>query len=366
MKHVTNIRHFTPNDIPQVAALWMRTWRSPRNDPPDNLLAYYNTLFFKNPWVGLGVQSLVHESADGRIDGFLGLMPRPMTLDGSPILAAASCGFMVAPKSRNQGIAQSLRRRSFEGPQQLVFSDGASRTAKAIWLGAGGEACPIYSQRWSRTLLPAANLLQRSARRLGVSMAPIKSAARFFDALSMHSPIGAHRLPQNDCDAIENPKAAEILKLRDALEPDAKLRPVYEERSFDWLLAQTADAKTRGTLESIIVTDSSGERIGWYIYFANPQGVSDVMQIGAHPEKYANVLSHLMIRARSKGSVALMGQLDTRYADALANAGCKFTDANSFYLYSRDANILQAVRTGQTSLSRLDGEWWLHFSDGPW
>lgn len=173
-------------------------------------------------------------------------------------------------------------------------------------------------------------------------------------------------MPQNGCDAIKKPNAAEILNLRDTLEPDAKLRPVYEERSFDWLLAQTAGAKSRGTLESIIVTDSFGKRIGWYIYFANPQGVSDVMQIGARPEKYPAVFLHLMKRARSKGSIALTGQLDTRYADALENAGCKFTDSSSFYLYSRNPDILQAVQAGQTSLSRLDGEWWLHFSDGPW
>lgn len=185
---MSRIRHFKPDDIPQVAALWMQTWRSPRHDPPDNLLAYYNTIFFENPWVGLGVQSLVHESADGKIVGFLGLMPRPMTLDGSPILAVASCGFMVAPESRKRGIAQSLRLRSFEGEQDLVFSDGIAKIAKGIWLGAGGESCSIYSQRWSRTLLPAANLLQKLARRFGTSMAPLNPVAKIFDTLGHAQP----------------------------------------------------------------------------------------------------------------------------------------------------------------------------------
>lgn len=363
---MSRIRHFKLDDIPQVAALWLRTWRNSARAVPDSLLAYFNRIYFENPWVDLGVSSLVHESGTGRIDGFVGLMPRPMLLNGRKILAAVSCGLMVALEVRRQGIGLALRESSFKGPQDLLFTDGAAATARGVWEKAGGQLCLLHSCRWSRTLLPASSFVEKIERRIGAVAAPFHYPAKLFDNLAMRSRIGAYRLPENDLGAVEVEGAAEILGLRDELEPLAELRPVYDEQSFTWLLAETAEAKARGTLEKIVVTDSSGERIGWYVYFANPRGISDVMQIGGHPERIGDVVGHLMARAKGRGSLALSGQFDARYAHALAKAGCKFTSGSSFFVYSRDANILKTVQSGQTSLSRLDGEWWLHFADGPW
>jgi len=364
---VFRIREFRPDDIPQVAGLWLRTWRESSGDTPDNLLAYFNRIYFENPWVDLNVPALVHESVDGEIDGFVGIIPRPMSLNGRNILVAVSCGMMVAPKVRGRGIGVALRERSFQGPQDLLFTDGAAETARGVWEKAGGESCLLYSCRWSRTLRPAANLVEKLRRRIGVAAAPFHYGAILVDRLALRSPFGAYRLPKNNCAAIEVGETADILRLRDSLYQSAGLlMPTYDDQSFDWLLAETAEARSRGELEKVIVIDASGQRIGWYVYFAKPHGISDVMQIGGHPEHIEAVIGHMMNRARDKGSVALEGQLDARYARELTNAGCNFRFASSFFAYSQDPEIMRAVHSGQTSLSRLDGEWWLHFADGPW
>jgi len=363
---VFRIRDFRLDDIPQVAGLWMRTWREPGRDAPDSLLAYFKRIYFENPWVELNVPALVHETVDGEIDGFVGIIPRPMSLNGRNILVAVSCGMMVAPEARGRGIGLALRERSFQGPQDLLFTDGAAETARSVWEKAGGQSCSLYSCRWSRTLRPAANLVGKLRRRIGIVAAPFHYAAVLVDSLAMRSPFGAYRLPRNNCDAIEVDETAAILRQRDSMDQSNGLAPIYDEQSFDWLLAETAKARSRGELEKVIVTDESGQRVGWYVYFAKRHGIGDVMQIGGDPEHIEAVIGHMMNRARDKGSVALEGQLDARYARELTNARCNFRFTSSFFAYSQDPEIMCAVHSGQTSLSRLDGEWWLHFADGPW
>jgi len=364
---VFGIRKFKPDDIPLVAALWLRTWRDTDRNAPDSLLAYFNRIYFENPWLDLNIPALVHVSGDGEIDGFVGIIPRPMSLNGRNILAAVSCGMMVAAKARGRGIGLALRERSFQGPQDLLFTDGAAETARGVWEKAGGQSCLLYSCRWSRTLRPAASLVGKLRRRIGAAATPFHYAATLVDRLALRSPFGAYRLPENNCEAIEVDNTADILRLRASLEQSGGLLvPTYDNQSFDLLLAETAAASARGELEKVIVTDASGQRIGWYVYFAKPQGIGDVMQVGGHPQHIAAVIGHMMNRARDQGLVALEGQLDARYARELTNARCNFRFVSSFFAYSQDPEIMRALHSGQTSLSRLDGEWWLHFADGPW
>jgi len=79
---VSSIRNFKSGDIPQVAALWLRTWRNSERVPSDRFLAYFKKIYFENPWVEFDISSLIHEAVDGRINSLVGLIPRPMSLDG--------------------------------------------------------------------------------------------------------------------------------------------------------------------------------------------------------------------------------------------------------------------------------------------
>jgi len=178
--------------------------------------------------------------------------------------------------------------------------------------------------------------------------------------------IAAYRLRRNDLDATDIEDGAEIISLCEKLEPSTGYRPKYESRSYNWLLNEAAKARSCGELEKEIVTDASGERIGWYVHFVRRMGICDVMQVGGHLEKFERLIGHLMTRARSKGPLPLVGQIDARYASALVSARCNFTFGSSFLVYSQNPEILRAVHAGQSSLSGLDGEWWLHFADGPW
>ena len=289
-----------------------------------------------------------------------------MSFDGQHIIVAVSAGIMVAPEARGQGIGLALRKRSFEGPQALTFTDGATDSAIRIWSKAGGELCQLYSCSWSRLLCPATHLLNKLRRRLGAAARFLQPFASLADRLLAKMPVNTFRFDKYEVTGETTYSALDILDLRRDLETDNGLQPIYNEHSLSWLLTETARAQTRGKLETVIVTADSGEPIGWYVYFANPRGAADVMQIGGHPDHIDAVINHMMHRAREAGSTVLVGQLDARFTSALVKLRCKFTFRTNFLMYSNNADILRAIHAGETGLTRLDGEWWLHFSDGPW
>jgi GNAT superfamily N-acetyltransferase len=346
--------------------LWTRVWRRPKTHVADALLDYFDTVYFRNPWVDSGIHSLVHLAEDGTIDGFAGLIPRPFLLGGEPLFAAVSSGVIVHPSAQGRGIAATLKKHIFDGPQDFNFTDGASYLGSKVWASCGGQPARLYSRQWRKTLLPLSRLLARAKPRIGLVAELVRPIVLLLDLAITRLPIGAYRTNDVNVVDVQVETAAEILELRELSEPESGLHAVYDQESFDWLLSETSKAEARGQLQKIIVKNQSGIPLGWYVYFARHRGNADVMQIGAHPDHVDEVLDSLILRAKRDGSVELSGQFDPRFAHALLKAGCRITSNHCFWIHSRNPKILSAIDSGRTSLSRLDGEWWLRFSDGPW
>ena len=125
----------TREHIPGVVALLAEggaprggAWRDAADS--DTLARYLEEVYLDNPWYDPELPSLV--CADGgRIDGFLGVVARPMLLrSGQPVRAAASSNFRVRGGDhggrRNPLIAMRLLKRFFEGPQDLSVANGAN------------------------------------------------------------------------------------------------------------------------------------------------------------------------------------------------------------------------------------------------
>ena len=93
------IRPFASDDVDQVARLHHSLYRCSEEYSRDVDLAYasfFHDVYLGNPWYEEQLSSLVYEEADGKITGFLGVMPRSMRIDGRPVRAAVSSMFMVA------------------------------------------------------------------------------------------------------------------------------------------------------------------------------------------------------------------------------------------------------------------------------
>src|SRR5687768_2377800 len=94
------IRRFGEKDVPLVASLHRTVWGSGSSALDlGPYYEYFSRVFLENPSRNTELPSLVYEEHDGRIIGFLGIVPRRMVMNGRQVLAAVSSQFIVDPTS---------------------------------------------------------------------------------------------------------------------------------------------------------------------------------------------------------------------------------------------------------------------------
>jgi hypothetical protein len=362
----SRIRPYEDSDTAAVADLWMRVFRGSDAPGPASLQACFREMFLCHPWRGRGFDSLVCEQEDAGIVGFLGVLPRPMRLEGQPIFAAASSQFMIDRK-RHRGLGGiELMKRFLAGPQELSFTDGASDAARRIWEALGGEALPSYGATWTRVLRPAAYFAgfwrERNGPRALCSFARFAGAP--LDAAA--SRTGPYAVPAQPARG-EELDDERLLECIAGLPAKYALRPDYDRHSLCWLLGKAAAAATRGELCRVLVRDASGEPAGWYVYYAKPGGVSKVLQIGGQERTIGTVIAHLMRHAWERRSLAVGGRLEPRFARQLSQSRCRFDFPDlSVLAHARNREILHILQRGGAFLTRLDGEWWMRFHEEEW
>jgi hypothetical protein len=154
--------------------------------------------------------------------------------------------------------------------------------------------------------------------------------------------------------------ATMLTHLPDVLRGSA-LQPVYDARSLAWLLDQTARKTRHGRLRARAVRDRE-RLLGWYLYYIQAGGVSEVVQLAARDGLYDRVLQRLLADAWRHGATAVRGRLDPRFALELSDRHCWFRlDGSWTLVHSRHADVMAAIQQGDAFLSRLEGEWWLRF-----
>jgi hypothetical protein len=82
---VSRIRPVERDDLPTVASLFEAVMRSRGRQPPPRLAAYFARTWLDHPWADPEIPSLVYETPDGRILGFVGAHVRRLTFDGRPV-----------------------------------------------------------------------------------------------------------------------------------------------------------------------------------------------------------------------------------------------------------------------------------------
>src|SRR2546428_13733203 len=78
------IRQFAPDDIPAVVALRRKAFRHSERPSADDLGAYLEEIFFRNPWRDEAIPSLIYANATGAIEGYIGVVPRPAQVHDIP------------------------------------------------------------------------------------------------------------------------------------------------------------------------------------------------------------------------------------------------------------------------------------------
>src|ERR1043165_4703467 len=354
---MAGVRPLASGDIPAVAQLFTRVYPHARWDSQAECEAYFQQMFFANPWVEAGLPSWVAMEGP-RAVGFIGVIPRPMRLRGQSVRAAVVTQLMVEPEKRHGVVAAQLLRKALAGPQALTISDGANESSRKMWEALGGLTSTLYSLQWRRLLRPAQSALQRASSARGRAAAllarPVAVLADVCNAFyrSLRRPSGLIEEPLDTGGLLEGLRGA---ARRAALCPD------YDFESLDWLLAQARAKRRHGELHALRLRRPGGAVAGWFLYYQNT-GTSEVLQLHASGDAEQAVLDHLFRHAWRRGTAAIEGRMEPRLARALGQRHCLFHSSSVYSLiHSRNADLLGAFAHGDAFFSRLEGEWWMRF-----
>ncbi|MGE0030811.1 MAG: GNAT family N-acetyltransferase [Steroidobacteraceae bacterium] len=363
---MTAVREFAEKDIPAAADLLARVSPEHGWGRREDCESYFREMLFANPWRDLDVPSWVAVQG-GRLAGFYAVMPRLMSLHGRPLRAAVGCQISVAPEFRRSPAMLQLVQACLRGPQELTLADNAHERSRGLWVGLGGLAPALYGLNWIRPLRPLQCLVSLLAGR-GRIGAPLAWLSRPFTALADRwlaepeagrADAAAARWPEQDLDA------AAMLADFDSVVAGNVLRPQYGRDALEWLLRQVGRQSRLGTLRARGLRDGAGRMAGWYLYYARPTAIGEVVQVAARAEHYGRVLDRLLNDAACQGLAGLRGRLDPRRIEEYAARRCWFArEGRCTLLHSREPGVLAAFQRGEAFLSRMEGEWWTRFVSG--
>jgi len=360
------VRPFVDDDISQVADLHRRMFGMSDKWSPELYRCYFREVFLNNPWYDKNLCSLVYEEGNGKIGGFLGVMPRPMWMKGRLIRAAVSSQFIVERESRFKLVGVQLLKTFFSGPQDLSLADEANDSSRAVWERLGGSTALLYSIHWTCRLRPAQYVGLRLGRRnLARPLAFfLKPVCRAIDSVVARVPDNPFRRTGSRCEA-EGTGVETLMKCSDAFRHPQALRPQYDRCTLEWLLGRAAETNGHGSFQKVVVRNAARELIGWFLYYLDHGGMGEVLQIGSKKTSIHEVLDHLFHHAWHNGAVVLRGRLEPGLMpELLARRGLAHHRRYWTLIHSQKPELLDAIHRGDAFLTRLEGEWCMRFQKG--
>ncbi|MFN0085073.1 MAG: GNAT family N-acetyltransferase [Blastocatellia bacterium] len=371
-----SIRPLKGDDIPQISALHRRVFGvngEPARGPisPEELRdynEYFEGIFLRNPWCDETLPSLVSEDATGKITGFLGVLPRRMTHRGRPIRVAISSQFIVDPDTQTLSASMGLMKTFLSGPQDLSMTDEANDTSRKLWEAFGGVTAPLYSIHWTRLLRPsryAVSMIGALSGAGSLASSLLTTSTRpfcnFADAIAARKLPKHFGLPRPEVEA-EELTPEHLLTCLSEFSSTRALWPEYDASSLRWLL-ETVGRKTQsGELRKFALRRAGGALIGWYIYLLKSGGESNLLQVMAGKGAIGDVIDHLFHDAWRHGSLSVTGRLEPPFIPVFSDKRCTLRCGTPWFLInSRDADLTDSIQRGDALISKLEGEWCLHF-----
>lgn len=174
------IRPLTRRDLPAMAVMRRKVFRTSAQPDPEALARYYELVLFDGPWMSDDLPSLVATTRSGRVLGFQALVQRPFRLGDRALRCAVATEFMVDPDSRRRGVGGLLVRALFDGPQDFTLTDRCNAAARRLFESLGGSVSTWHSWYWTAVLRPARHAIgQLGWRGIPKLSTPLTSA---FDA----------------------------------------------------------------------------------------------------------------------------------------------------------------------------------------
>jgi hypothetical protein len=368
---MSGIRPLEREDLPAIVRLYEQIMRG--GEPAPHLVEFFERTLLDQPWADPEIPSLVY-AEDGEILGFIASSVRRMRYEGSEIRLGCSGHLLSRPDARTRGVGALLLRAYLAGPQDLTISDGSTETVRRIWHGLGGDTvylgCLSYIQVFRPWRLAADYLLGRpSLTPLHTIVGPVSSG---LDAVARL--VTGHMLqPEQPEGTVEQLTPAAMIEHLPQVTASLRLVPAYDRVYLDWLFQELAQVVNRGPLwaagdgRRLVARGPlwaelvrQGDRVlGWYVCHLRRGGFCRVLQVAAGPRDAETVFGHLAYRARKRGAAGLYGRLEPGvFGPVSTGRSLLRVHEGRMLAHSRDRGILDAIYSGNSLVTRLDGEWW--------
>jgi hypothetical protein len=355
------IRPIERADLADVAKLYELVMRSGRSDPPAGLASYFARNLLDPPWVDEEIPSLVCTDANGSIVAFLGSSVRRARFDGNPIRIGCAGQLVAHPDARSHAVGAMLLRAYLGGRQELSITDTASDAVRQMWMLLGGQMVHLSCITWVRILRPwrlGERLLRErwraSPRALGRRLPPV------LDVATVKS-VSAAAPPGEPSTIAEPLTPGALLEHHHLVAKRVRLYVDYDGPFLKWLFGELLSFRASGDLTAHLIRARDGRVLGWYVYYLLPGGISRVLQVAANDRDVGSVIDHMFHHAWSGGSAAVLGRVEPRLLEPLAHRRSVLLYAGPAALaHSREPEIVGAISSGNSLLTRLDGEWWMN------
>lgn len=347
------IRALQHDDLPGVVRLLrqhLEGWEGDAGSLAATLLDH--------PWADPELPSLIAESTEGRIAGFIGAQTRRVRFEKRELRGVCCSHLVVDPASRGAATGALLLGGLVRGGQDLTWSDSANEEVARMWTIFGGRVDGTRACDWMLVLRPlrwGGGTIAAAARRreldrglVPVAALPLQAVGRRL--LERAHPAGADGVRGEDAGA------AEIAELVARTSPRVRLRLDWDEAALAHTFARFE--AERGPLVRRIVRH--GDRpIGWYAYHPQPGGVARVLHLGVEQRDADAALGELIEHARGRGSAVIAGRSEPHLEPALRRRFAILGFARKCVVHAGDPRVDLALASSASLLSQLDGEWYV-------
>jgi hypothetical protein len=362
-------------DMPQVTELYRSIAEGARARPADEVQRKLTQCFVDVPFAGEDVPtSIVHEGSDGRVAGFIGLIPRRWRFREQTIIGLATTGLVIDPRHPDVKHTALWLTRDGLGQKNYAFSitDKPTDAVTKMRTGGAGKSTNVvwrshiitgHGFRFRIGLRGLEDTRQRLRdqlrwRRFWPVLAPIDRAARRLAPLwddRRPRPVGGKR---NDDLTFEPATAASLhetrLALAEAYTPCLVDDPALAQWQYDFL----ADYPSRGEFRWYIAR-AGGEPVGWFLYYVRVDKPSEVASVIALPRWKSAVCTAMLEHAQRDGASGLIGTTSGVMAHELIELGATIIRADRLLVACRELELLEGFRSTHALITGLESEIWI-------
>ncbi|MEC9244030.1 hypothetical protein T8J41_19465 (plasmid) [Nitratireductor rhodophyticola] len=361
---MSQVRPFEHDDAPAVAEMFLRILRRETSADGGAALAVYLDDLFCGPYRCDGeIVSRVHVTEDGRLNGFIGVLPQVMELDGEHLRAAICTTWMVDGHQADPFAGARLLKAVLSGPQDLSFSETSNDLSTAMWRRMGAHVLAPYSLEYLRVIRPAAFVTRMAANRFGLlgAFTPLARLADRAAAAGVNGLSWAGFQPRpgkTDALAETEPDEDALAGAIGELVVHHRLHPRWSDEQLARMLAHARVKARHGTRVQRILRTRGGKLAGLFVYYGDRGGIGRAMQVMAAPGMEGLVLERLLADAHARGLAAIRGRTQPALLDAMLDRKFAFLHASSTVFHSSRPQLADAATQGRAFLNGLSGESW--------